>query len=162
MNLGIFIASIATPFILVAATIVAVFELRAIRKERMGEIVLRLIDKWDTEELTEAKNQARSIGTKAITKIFGSEKAEQDPAFFILARVANYFDGLGVLIDDGYLDRKTAYDLLGEAESDYFTLFEEVLGLSAFKDRLHYWPILHEHFIHEKAKRTKRHHPSTY
>jgi len=150
------IATIATPIVLATGFYFAWRQFDAIRKARMAEIVLMLYERWDSPLLEEARRKLNELGTETRVKE-ELKKADRDnsPELYPLIRVGNFFDTLGKLVSEGYLDKDTAYELTGTAFETYKQLYSAILRDPDLKDYLKCFKALDEIFTKIKADRSK-------
>ena len=116
---------------IIATAIFAVWHLLHIKKARYSDLLMRLHQIWDSKEYIRSRrmvNQYSSGSTpeeasqnlKESMKSFDEVDAEE---FFIMIRLANFFENLGYLTCKGYLGRKHALELFGSAAKRYWSLF---------------------------------------
>lgn len=149
------IALIATAIFIAVGFYFAYNQWGSIRKARMAEIVISLTTSWDSPLMAESR-RAVSLSDKNLKKDYEkADKNNEEEAFGSLTRVGDFFDALGVLVAEGLLECKIAYDLFGEAEKYYYSVYEPVITSTDYKDYVPYLSRLHELFIQEEGCRSK-------
>jgi len=152
LELAVNIALIATPIIIAFGFIFAYRQLKAARADRIAQIILSLASEWDSDKLKRCRAKVKTNSKQLQDAVMSAEK-EDNPDLFDLVHVGNFFDTLGMLVAEGFLTRRIAYDLFGHPEGSYFQFFELLM-----KDRpeaYKYWVALHRSFEDEKAERSK-------
>ena len=149
------IALIATPIVIALGFYFAYGQWASIRKARMAEIVISLTTSWDSAIMAESRQAISSKGKNLKKNYEEADNTNADEAFGSLTRVGDFFDALGVLVSEGFLECKIAYDLFGEAEKYYHGLYEPLIKSTDYKDYVPYFSRLHELFEKEKACRSK-------
>jgi hypothetical protein len=148
------IALIATPIVIAIGFYFAYKQWVSIRKARMADIVISLTNTWDSTLMAESRH-AVSLSGESLKKDYQKaiENSEKE-AFGSLTRVGDFFDALGVLVAEGFLECKIAYDLFGEAEKYYHNIYESVITDTDYKDYVPYFSRLDELFTQEKSCRS--------
>ena len=149
------IALIVTPIVIAIGFRIAHEQWASIRKARMADIVISLTNTWDSTLLAESR-QAVSLSGESLKKDYQKvDESNEEAAFGSLTRVGDFFDALGVLVAEGLLECKIAYDLFGEAEKYYHNIYKSVIADTNYKDYVPYFSRLHELFIKEEGCRSK-------
>ncbi len=68
-----------------------------------------------------------------------------------MVAVANFFDTIGVLVDEGLLVCRTCFDLFGDSEEHYFKAYKPIMDDPNHKDNFKYFLRLHNSFMKERA-----------
>jgi len=120
-------ATLIAPLILLAGFYFAWRQFDAARKQRMSEIALKLVERWDSPALEESRKKLNELGTKEKVKAaMVGEEANSDE-LYVLARVGNFFDTVGALVAEGYLDKEIAYDLMAPPFETYYGLYKGLI-----------------------------------
>jgi hypothetical protein len=110
---------------------------------------------WDSPEMAEARRKVNESGSKLKQDYEVADKNYQIEAYGSLIRVINFFDMLGVLVANGYLDLDLAYDMYGKAEKTYHRLYEPLISAREYEGYVPYFMELHNLLIKEEARRSK-------
>ena len=128
------VLAIATALMASAIIVTAIFAVRQllhIRDTRCSDLLMRLHQTWDSNEYIQSRRlinkysegstpEEASQNLKESIKSFLEANARE---FFIMLRLANFFENLGYLTYKGYLDHKQALELFGSAAKRYWGLF---------------------------------------
>lgn len=129
------IATIVTPIVLAGGFYFAWRQFDAIRKARMARLVLSLYEVWDSPRLEEARQKLNEIARPEEIKNKIIEATENNSAeLYPLIRVGNFYDTVGSLISESYLDKDIAYELMATAFDRYNHLYSAILRDPNFKD----------------------------
>jgi len=134
-------ATILTPIILAAALFYAYRQWHSTQNARMADIILDITARWDSPEMETSRNKVcTSLNLKQ-----DIENASQANSMelFDLIRVANFFDSLGSLTAEGYLDCKLCYNLFGAAEESYYKRYRPIIEDSQHSKKFKYFAELH-------------------
>lgn len=130
-------------------------QIEALRKTRTAEIILKLIEQWDSKDLQNSRQKLSSLGTKEeVKKKIVEERDGKSEDLYPLIMVSNFFDTLGVMVLNGYLEQQIAYDLFGIAFNTYANLYESVLEDLTYKKYLIYFLKLRDVFKKIEASRS--------
>lgn len=149
------IALIATPIVIAVGFYFAYGQWAATRKARMAEVVIRITDRWDSLLMAESRREVNLSGPNLKADYENADKSNDKKVFGSLTRTANFFDTLGVLVTEGFLECKIAYDLFGKAEKTYYRLYDPLINNPQYKDYTPYFCSLHDLFIKEEARRSQ-------
>ena len=136
--------ALATSLIALSAFYALVFQLRGMSEERRAresETLMRITQRWDSEELIKARlfvAEHKDELKEAIEEYQEQNREE----YFLITKVANYFEDIGSLADRGYLRRKLIKDLLGDAAKYYYRLYQTYITQNRQKGATN----LYEHF----------------
>jgi hypothetical protein len=155
MDTAISIAAITTPIIIALGFYFAYRQLQATRNTRIAQLVVMLMEFWNSPEVSEARRKINECGKKLKQTYEAADKADQIEAYGSLIRVANFFDGLGVLVVEGYVNLDVAYDMYGKAEKTYCSLYEPLITAREYEGYLPYFIKLHDLFVKEEARRSQ-------
>lgn len=150
------IAIIATPVIILVGFVFMYRQLKANQNTRLAQIILSMTEQWDGPVMKEGRRKVNACGTELKARI---EKEQNDPnseELYNLVGVANFFDSLGLLVMEGLIDTRVAFRLLGRAEDYHYNLYRPLLEEPNYKDYFKYFLELHDAFISEKAKLSKK------
>jgi len=128
------VAAISTA--LMAVTIIftvifAVKQLLSMKGTRCSDLLMELDQTWNSKEYIRSRKMIHDYShssnseeapqsLKEALKTFEETNAEE---FFIMIRIANFFENLGFLGRKKYLDRKDALELFGDTAQNYWNLF---------------------------------------
>lgn len=154
MEIAVDIAIIVTPLLIIVGFIFAYRQWNAARAARMAEVILQIAVQWDSKELKKSRNKVKS-NAERIKQAIEEAHANNSEELFDLVHVGNFFDTVGVLVTEGFLTRRIAYDLLGVPGESYFKIYKSIIEDSHYKDNFKYFIKLHEAFLNEEAERSK-------
>ena len=155
LSIVVDIALIATPIIIALGFYFAYRQWQAMRNTRMAELVLSLGNVWDSPRMAGSRRKVNESGSNWKRDYESADKTNEIEAYGSLIRVLNFFDTVGVLVSEGFLDSAIAYDLLGKAEKTYYRLYEPILRAREYEGYVPYFIKLHELFIKEEAHRSR-------
>ncbi|MBA7673793.1 hypothetical protein ES703_81997 [subsurface metagenome] len=147
------VALIITPIVIGLGFFFAHRQLVSNRNTRMAEIVLAITTRWDSAEMHASRSKLNQMGSK-LWETLKAADTENTEDFYILLRVADFFDAIGLLVMEGFLSRKMAYDLFGAAEEHYYNLYRPTIDEHRFKSSFISFQRLHETFKKEAARRS--------
>lgn len=163
------IATVVTPVILIVGLAFACNQWLSGRNARMADIVLTLLAQWESEPLRRGRRALalhsgedvlKRLQTADLTHL-GPQALEQSEmdlgdelSFFDLVSVANFFDGLGILLQQGYLKVEVAYRLFHAAEEHYYSLYKLAVEHQQYEDFCEGFRSLHRYFAEEKNKQS--------
>lgn len=127
---------ISTALMALAVTGTAVFaivQLWSIKKARCSDLLMRLDQIWDSNDYIHSRtiiNQHASgstleEGSHNLRESLVSLDEANAEEYFIMIRIANFFENLGFIVYKDYLNRKDALELFGSAAQRYWKLFFE-------------------------------------
>jgi len=154
MNVAANIAMIITPILIGGGFYFAYREWQAMRATRMAQVILNLSSQWDGEELKESRQKVKRNANRLKQAIEEAQKNNSED-MFDLVQVGNFFDTLGVLVTEGFLTCRIAYDLFGAPEASYYNMYKPILDDPKYKDNYKYFIQLDEAFKNEEAERSK-------
>jgi len=106
-----------TGIIVIIAFYALVFQLRGMveeRRTRESETLMRITQRWDSEELIKARQLIAQYKDNLEETIENYGKLNHEE-YFDLLKVANFFKDIASLVDRKYLREKLVKDLLGDA-----------------------------------------------
>ncbi len=130
------VLAIATAVMALAIVITAIFaivQLWNIKKARCSDLLMRLDQIWDSNDFIRSRsmiNQKASGSTlkeasqKLKESLVSLDKANAEE-YFIMIRIANFFENLGFLVCKDYLNYNDALELFGSSVHRYWKLFSE-------------------------------------
>lgn len=139
-------ATIVTTIIFLAAVIFAWTQWKSSQNARMAQIILCITERWESLHMEESRQKISEIGGDKLKQSILDEENKNSLEYFQLTHVANFFDSLGCLVSEGFINCKLCYKLFGKAEENYFGLYKAVLEEQRYKDALKYFQELHELF----------------
>lgn len=146
------IALIATPIVVAVGFGFAYRQWQAERNTRMAQLITSLMSMWISPEMAESRCKLNKSGSNLKRDYEAADKANQPEAYGMFTRVVNFFDGVGVLLSEGFLDTHIAYDLFGKAEKTYYRLYEPMITTQQYEEYVPYFIKLHQLFIKEEAR----------
>jgi len=113
------------PIIISAGVIIAWWELRHYKRSRQQEFILNMSCMWDSEPFVESKRLIREIASsnKDLREALLGYRKNSKIEYYVLMRVPNYFEDLGFLVKEGYLDAHVADSLFGRAIIMHYRYF---------------------------------------
>jgi len=148
-------ALIATPIIIAIGLYFAYRECVSVRNARIAQTIVSLMSVWDSDGMAESRRKVNESGKNLQVDYEVSDEKNELDSYTSYIRVANFFDGLGALVAEGYLDVRIAYDHLGKAEKTYYMFYEPMITSSKYEGYVRYFIKLHELFTKEEARRSK-------
>ena len=148
-------AIIATPIAIGLGFYFAYRQWKAVRNTRIAQTVISLMGQWDSPEMAESRHKVNESGSNLQSDYEKADNANLIEIYSSLTRVANFFDELGALVSEGYLDVTIAYDGWGKAEKTYYMLYEPMITQKKFEGYVVCFLKLHELFVKEEARRSK-------
>lgn len=92
-------------------------QIRAIDDRGYCDSLIRLSDKWFSDQMNNAKVKVLSIAQIETTHLLGKD----DPQLCIAVQeISGFFENLGLQVDRGYIPFKDAFDLLGGSTMRYW------------------------------------------
>ena len=149
------IAVIATPIAIGVGFWFARRQLQSGRNARMAQIVISLGSIWESREIREGRCKVTECGGNLKDKLNDAYR-KNSPELCILVGVGNFFDHMGVMVMEGQLDCRIAYDLYWRAEEHYYNLYRPILKDPEYKDYLVNFQRLHDVFENERTRRSKQ------
>lgn len=136
--------ALATSMIALSAFYALVFQLRGMieeRRARESETLMRITQRWDSEELIKARQfvAEHKDDLKEAIEEYQEQNREE---YFLITKVANYFEDIGSLADRGYLRKQLIDDLLGDSAEHYYKLYKPYIITQRQKGYID----LYEHF----------------
>ena len=118
---------------IVATAIFAIVQLWNIKKSRCSDLLMRLDQIWDSNDYICSRsmiNQHASGSTleecsQSLKELLVSLNESNAEEYFIMGRVANFFENLGFLVYKDYLNHKEALEIFGSTAQRYWKLFSE-------------------------------------
>ncbi len=144
---------ILTPIIIGVGFFFAYRQWVASRNARMAAIILSITERWDSPDMIISRARVSKSGNNLRAEM---ERADADSSqdFQELAKVANFFDTLGLLVMEGFIDCPMGYTLFGRAEEHYYELYRPIIETPHYTESIKYFKQLHEAFKAEAAKRS--------
>lgn len=151
-DVAVNIAIILTPIVIGGGFLYARRQLESTRNARMAQIILSISEQWDSKHMEESRHVVHACGDKLRNRIEEEEGKEDSEALSTLVRVGNFFDSLGLLVIEGFIDCAMAYKLFGRAEEHFYNLYRPTLEEPKYKPYFEYFTELNEAFTKEKAR----------
>ena len=147
-------ATIATPILILIGALFACRQWMSTRNSRMADIVLTLLQRWESEEMQRSRRAVSqySSGKNLLEAVKKADEERLDSLCDLVA-VGNFFDGLGVLLKHGYLEITAAYDLFWRAEEFYYALYGGVIQVKTYENYLEGLTCLRDYLVAEAKKR---------
>jgi len=171
MSIVVNIAIIITPIVIGLGFVFAYKQLRAssrqwevasrqwqaTRAARMAQVILEIAARWDSKDLKESRQKVNE-NAERLKEAIEQADANNSKDLYDLVEVGNFFDTLGVLVMEGFLSCRIAYDLLGGPEKNYYKVYKAVLEDPKYKNNYKYFIELDKAFENEEAERSKMPH----
>lgn len=110
---------------IIIGIIIALIEINLVRKSAHSQLLMSLYDAWESDSLTESKYLLRKAGSKSeVLRKIEEYGEKQEKEYFIILRVANYFEHIGLLVNSGYLTDKDIESLMGSNVINYYGVYE--------------------------------------
>ena len=161
MSVAVSIAIIITPIVIGLGFVFAYKQLRAsyrqwetMRAARMAQVILELAAHWDSNGLKESRRKVRENADRLKEAIEEATRNNSED-LYDLVEVGNFFDTVGVLVMEGFVSCRIAYDLFGEPEENYYKTYKSILEDPEYKNSYKYFIQLHDAFKNEEAERSK-------
>ncbi len=111
----------------------AIVQLWNIKKARFSDLSMRLNQIWDSNDYICSRsmiNQHASGSTleeasQNLKESLMSLSKTNAKEYFIMIRIANFFENLGVIVSKDYLNHEEALEFFGSAARRYWKLFSE-------------------------------------
>lgn len=155
-QIAVNLALIVSPIVIAVGFGFAWLQLASMRKARMAELVMLLFAQWSSPQMVKARQSVCISGSDLQADFEVADKNNDEKFFSDYTAVSNFFDTLGVLVYERYLDCAIAFDTFGKAEKFYHGLYESIITAAGFKGNLSYFIRLHELFIQEEECRSKK------
>ena len=121
-------AAIFTALILVVAAICAGLEVRHIKSAREAQLLSDLSRRWSEELLQESREAAEKYKDgNQLRQAVENLKEKADKESYILLRLPDFFEDLGLLVSRGCFSTKVAHDLFGTAIKYHYNRYEPVI-----------------------------------
>lgn len=105
--------------------IIALIEINYMRKSTHSELLMNLYQIWESDYLSESRRLLKEIGSKSeLERRMEEYGKKQQKEYFIVVRVANYFEHIGHLVNRKYLKAKDIEGLMGSNVTKYYEIFE--------------------------------------
>jgi len=116
-----------------ATAVFAIVQLWNIKKSRCSDLLMRLDQIWDSNDYIRSRsmiNQDTSgltleEASQNLKELLVSLDESNTEEYFIMIRIANFFENLGFLVCKNYLNHKDAFELFGSSAQRYWKLFSE-------------------------------------
>ena len=148
------IAIILTPIVIGLGFFFAHRQLLSGQNARMAGIILSVTERWDSPAISESRMRINKLGND-LTRTIKEADDTASEELAVLVRVANFYDALGLLVMEGFLNRSMAYDYFGVSEEYYYGLYSDTINDPKFSSYLECFKRLHETFKKEAASRSK-------
>lgn len=99
------------------------------RRATESDILMRIAEIWDSEDFIKAR-QLVGKHEDNLQEVIQKYEKENQEEYFLITKVANYFENVGVLIDRGYLPRDLVMDLFGDSAGYYYELYQNYITVS--------------------------------
>ena len=111
-------------------------QLQHIKRANNSSLIMQLHQTWDSQEYIHSRtmiNQHNKGSTpeeasRNLTESLKSFNETDADEFFIMARIANFFENLGYLTCEGHLESKHALELFGSPAKRYWRLFSGLIN----------------------------------
>ncbi len=145
---------ILTPIIIGVGFYFARRQWQGQRNTRMAQLVISITNSWTSPEMSESRRKINELGVKIKQEYEAADKENRIEAYTSITQVLNFFDTLGVLVSEGFLTVKIAYDVFGKAEKIYCRLYEPLITAREFEGYVPCVLKLHDLFVKEEGRRS--------
>lgn len=104
----------------------AAWELDSMRKSRESQLLVYLSEIWESAEYTKARRAVVDHENILAQRMKEYEKKNSEE-HFLLVKVSNYFEDVGILVDKRYLSRKIIMELMGTSVKYYYKLYKDYI-----------------------------------
>jgi hypothetical protein len=122
------VAAGLTVLILLAAAIYARNQIKCVERTREAQLLTDLSERWNGEQLTESRravwNYKNADELKDAVQRLGEKNDEEA---YILIRLPDFFEALGVLVNTSCLSKQLTKDLFGTAIGYYHKRYEPAM-----------------------------------
>ncbi len=133
---------LAVPLILAFGLFLASRECSLIKKSREAEVLMHVTQIWDSGEYINARRIVDENKHNLAQKMKEYEE-KNDEKYFIIAKVANFFENVGLLVDKKYLPGNVVMQLIEPSAKHYYGLYKEDIEQSRQEKKL---PDIYKYF----------------
>lgn len=117
---------------IIATVVYAYVQLKHFKKTRCSDLLMRLHQTWDSKDYIQSRRMIYQY-SEGLTSEENSQKLKEALAFFdndnaeeyyLMVRIANFFENLGFLADNNHISQTEALDLFGDTAANYWNRFE--------------------------------------
>jgi len=133
-NAVLAISTSAMAIAIVFSAFYAAIQLQDIKKTRHSALLMQLHQIWDSDSLINARQilneycediSFKEAGVQIAKDVRLLDRENQDK-FYIIVRLANFFENLGYLTCKGHLDKKHSLEIFGSAANKYWLLMKDI------------------------------------
>jgi hypothetical protein len=118
------IAAALTALILLVAAFYARNQIKCVERTREAQLLADLSRRWNEEQLTDARKTVRNYKDADKLKDAVQKLGDKnDKEVYILVRLPDFFEALGVLVNTSCLSKQLTRDLFGTAIGYYHELY---------------------------------------
>lgn len=110
-------------------------ECALIKRSREAEILMHVTEIWDSGEYIKARSIIEENKSNLAQKIKEYEE-KNDERYFIIGKIGNFFENVGLLVVKKYLPRNVVMELIGPTVKYYYGLYKEDIEQSRRKKKL--------------------------
>lgn len=123
------VAAVATAVVLGVASGLAIWQIREVAKTRHAALMADLSRRWDEELLAKSREQAAKYGRKGseLRDRIAELEEQKTEEYFVLHRIPNYFEDLGVLQTFGAIPLDMIVGSLGLTVVETWAKWEETV-----------------------------------
>jgi len=135
------VAAALTFVVLLAAAICAWFELRHRERDREAQLLADLSRRWDEESLTEPRQLVEEYKERnKLKQAMVNFRDKNDKEAYVLLRLPDFFEELGLLVRNKCLSLQLAKDMFGTAIKYHYNRYEPIIKLlrKKYKDETIY------------------------
>lgn len=124
-DIVIAVAAGLTAVILLAAALYARNEIKCIERAREAQLLTDLSRRWSEELLRESREAAEKYKNGSqLRQALRNLKKNNDKEYYILLRLPDFFEDLGLLVSSECFSRKLANELFGTAIKYHYNRYE--------------------------------------
>lgn len=129
-----FVAGSIGACLLLGAAVVAVFQLRAARRTSYADLLVRLVEEWNSDPFIESRQLMMELAPlemdekeqcHKVTERMRKVQQESHKDYFLLTRPLDFFEELAFLNRKNYIPLEDVHRTFGEPMVAYYKLFED-------------------------------------
>ena len=100
------------------------WECYLVRKSRESGLLVHLSEMWNSDEYIKARRVVGEHENNLAQKMKEYEEKNQEN-YFLIVKVGNYFEHMGILVDRKFLSRDVVVELFGDSIKYYYGLYKD-------------------------------------
>jgi len=119
------VASICTLLVVLAALLLGWRQLGSMETARKAQLLTDLSRRWDEELLVESRQAASDYaGGEELASALERHDQENTRDYYVLGRLPNFFEDLGILVSEGAISPQMVAKSLGSSAKSYWRLYQ--------------------------------------